>query len=63
MNNIEVFLGYSSQPFAGVTTDNTDDGSQPHSVALGDLNHDGWPDIVVGNYGTDNVGILLRSSN
>jgi streptogramin lyase len=58
-NNIGVFLSYGSQPFAGVTTYSTGDESQPHSVAVGDLNHDGWSDIVVANYGTDNVGVLL----
>ena len=62
-NNIGVFLGYGSEPFAGVITYTTGDGSQPHSVAIGDLNNDGRSDIVVANYGTDNVGILLGRRN
>jgi hypothetical protein len=58
-NNIGIFLGYGSQPFAGVTTYSTGHGSQPHSVVIGDLNYDSRSDIVVANYGTDNVGILF----
>jgi hypothetical protein len=62
-NNIEVFLGNGSQSYAGLTTYTTGDGSQPHLVAIDDLNNDGWLDIVVANYGTDNVGVLLGRSN
>jgi hypothetical protein len=58
-NNIGVFFGYGSEPFAGVIPYTTGDESEPHSVAIGDLNNDGWSDIVVANYGTDNVGVLL----
>jgi hypothetical protein len=58
-NTIGVFLGYGNQLFAGLTTYTTGDGSQPHLVATGDFNNDGRLDIVVANYGTDNVGILL----
>jgi hypothetical protein len=61
-SNIEVFLGYVSQYFAGVTTYSTGKGSQPHSIAVGDLNNDGWSDVVVANYATDNVGVLLGTS-
>jgi hypothetical protein len=61
--NIGVFFGYGNQLFAGATTYTSGDGSQPHSVAIGDLNNDGWSDIVVANYGTDNVGVLLGHRN
>jgi len=62
-NNIGVFLGYGSEPFAGVIPYTTGDGSQPHTVASDDLNNDGWLDIIVANYGTDNVGVLLGGRN
>jgi hypothetical protein len=58
-NNIGVFLGFGSEPYAGVTTYFTGAGSQPHSVAVGDFNSDGRSDIVIANYGTNNVLILL----
>lgn len=34
-------------------------GDAPRSVAVGDLNHDGLPDLVVANGNTDDVSILL----
>ena len=34
-------------------------GGQPQSVAVADFNRDGIPDIVVGNYETDNLTVLL----
>ena len=37
--------------------------SHPHSVAVGDFNNDGLPDIVVPNSGTNNIGIFLRHGN
>ena len=57
-----VFLGGDSKPFGSVKMYVTGDGSRPHSVAVGDLNNDHQMDIVVANYGTDNVGVLLGSN-
>ncbi|CAF1562361.1 unnamed protein product [Rotaria sp. Silwood1] len=59
LNTIVVLLGYGDEPFAGVTKYNTGDGSMPHSVAVADFNNDGWSDVIVANYGTDNVGVFL----
>ena len=42
---------------------NTGDGSKPHSVATADFNNDTRLDIIVANYGTNNIGILLGYSN
>jgi hypothetical protein len=58
-NNVGVFLGNGTKPFSGTRGRSTGAGSQPHSVAIGDFNNDGRSDVVVANYGTDNVGILL----
>jgi hypothetical protein len=62
-STIQIYLGNISRPFAGMATFATDTGSQPHSIAVGDLNNDGRLDIVVANYGTDNVGIFLGISS
>ena len=37
-------------------------GTTPYSVALGDLNGDGKPDMAVANYGSANVSVLLNST-
>ena len=62
-NDIQIFLGHGREPFSGLKKLNTGDGSQPHSVAVDDFNRDGLMDIVVTNYGTDNIGIFLGSGN
>ncbi len=38
-------------------------GSEPHFVAVGDFNNDGNPDIVVANYDSNTVSILLGNGN
>ncbi|CAF1181469.1 unnamed protein product [Rotaria sp. Silwood1] len=61
-NDIGIFLAYGTELYAGITSYSMGLESQPHSVAIEDLNNDGLSDIVVANYGTDNVGILLGHS-
>jgi hypothetical protein len=62
-NNIGVFLADGSRSFARLTSYTTGDGSQPHSVTIGDLNNDGCADIVTANYGTDNIGVFFGNKN
>jgi hypothetical protein len=62
-NTIQIFLGYDPEPFAGVVIYSTGDKSEPHLIAVNDLNSDNWLDIIVANYGTDNVGILFGRGN
>jgi hypothetical protein len=38
-------------------------GASPQSVAVGDFNGDGKPDVAVANHGNDNVSILLNAGN
>jgi Bacterial Ig-like domain (group 3)/FG-GAP-like repeat len=38
-------------------------GTSPHSVAVGDFNGDGVPDLVVANYGSNSVSVLLGKGN
>ena len=60
-NNLGIFLNYDIEPFGSMTQYSCRVGSKPHSAAVGDINEDGWLDIVVANYGTDDVGIFLGS--
>lgn len=47
------------QSFGPVSTYPTGAGSEPHGVAIEDVNTDGRPDIVFTNSGTHTVGVLL----
>lgn len=58
-DSMDVFLGNGSEPFAKLLTTFTYLNSKPHSLAIGDFNNDNRSDIVIANYGTDNIGILL----
>ena len=40
-----------------------DTGSNPYSVATADLNADGRPDLVVANYGSGTVSVLLGNGD
>ncbi|CAF5204174.1 unnamed protein product, partial [Rotaria magnacalcarata] len=51
----------SSTIFTGQTTYST--GSNPESLKAVDVNGDGKPDIIVANYGSNNVGVLLNIGN
>ncbi len=44
-------------------TGNGINGNQPYALAHGDLNNDGLTDLVVTNYGTSDLSILLGNSN
>ncbi len=52
-----IFLRYGNGSFGNQTTYLT--GSEPKSVAVGDLNNDTILDIAVGNYGSNSLGVFL----
>ncbi|MDO7854403.1 FG-GAP repeat domain-containing protein, partial [Hymenobacter convexus] len=54
-----VLLGRIGGGFASVTTYSTGATSNPRSVAVGDVNGDGRPDIVTANGGSNTAGVLL----
>ena len=62
-NNMAILLGSGNELFGSIKTYGTGDGSRPYSVAVADVNNDHQMDIVVANYGTDNVGVLLGGSD
>jgi hypothetical protein len=62
-NNIGVLLQDRNGSFANPITFSTGYDSDPYSLAVGDLNNDNKLDIVIANYGTNNVGVLLGLGN
>ena len=58
---IDVFLQNGNEPFASPATIVMGVGSKPHSIAVDDFDHDHRSDIVVTNYGSDNIAIILSS--
>ncbi|CAF3237129.1 unnamed protein product [Rotaria socialis] len=61
--NVGVFLGYGNGSFFSQKTFTTGSLSYPRAVAVGDFNNDMFVDIIVANYGINNVGILLGYGN
>src|SRR5262249_10138672 len=56
---VSVRLGRGDGSFQAATSYAT--GTQyPRSVAVGDFDRDGWPDLVVANQVTDTVSVLLN---
>ena len=62
-NNVSVLLNIGNGTFADQVTYSTGSSSYPYSVAAVDVNGDSKPDIIVANYGANNVGVLLNTGN
>ncbi|CAF4099052.1 unnamed protein product, partial [Adineta steineri] len=62
-NNLGIFLGYGNKTFANVMIYSTRDGSRPLSLISGDFNKDNRIDIVVANYGTNDICIFHGFGN
>jgi len=58
-NGAGVFNTKVDYPALTVAQQGADPAAQPRSIALGDLNGDGNPDVVVGNSGSRNISVLL----
>ena len=59
-NTVSVLVGSGSGSFTPTSSSPLGSGgSNPAVVAVGDVNGDGIPDLVVGNYNSQNVSILL----
>ncbi|CAF1085715.1 unnamed protein product [Adineta ricciae] len=59
-DSIGIFLGNRNGSFQNQKLFSTGSGSKPQSLSVADLNNDNQSDLVVANYGTNNIGILLR---
>jgi hypothetical protein len=62
-NNVSVLLNVGNGTFLNQTTYSTGNGSEARAVAVVDVNSDNKPDIIIANYGTNNVGVLLNAGN
>src|SRR5579862_4071918 len=62
-DNIGIFIGCGNGSFLSQRTFTTGYKSQPKAVSVGDFNNDTLLDIIVANYGTHNVGMLLGDGN
>ena len=58
-NNVTVLLGDGTGRFTAAPNSPFPAGSQPNSVAVGDFNGDGKPDLAIANYNSNNVTVLL----
>ena len=58
-NKVFVLIGYTMVQAENPTAYSTGVDSNPIQIDSGDLNNDTQPDLVVANFGTDNVGVFL----
>ena len=59
--DVTLLDGYDAQTQSFGATSSLTVGTLPVAAAVGDLNNDGGDDVVVANYGSGNVSILLTS--
>lgn len=62
-NSVTVLLGNSSGGFTEAAGSPFPVGTNPASIAVGDFNKDGKPDLAIANYGSNNVTVLLGNGS
>ena len=62
-DNIGVFISQQDGSFSNEKTYFTGFESNPRSLAIDDFNNDSYADIVVANYGTNNIGLFIGYEN
>jgi hypothetical protein len=60
-SNILLLYGYGNGTFGNEESHPLGYDYLPYSIAVNDWNQDGWVDIVIACYGTDNVEILMKT--
>ena len=63
LDNVGVLYNRGNGTFTSQTAYSTGSGSAPRSMVVADVNNDGKPDIITGNYNTNNIGVLLNTGN
>ena len=61
-DRVHVFPGYGNGSFATITTYDAISGSSPYCIAATDFNNNNQSDIVIANYGANNVLVLIDYS-
>jgi hypothetical protein len=62
-DNVGIFFGHGNESSSSQEILTKGFASQPYSVTVLDLNNDKLLDIIVVNYGTNNIGVLLGNGN
>jgi hypothetical protein len=62
-NSVYVLIQYNRGALKKRTTYASGGGSSLRSIAVADINNDTQLDIIVANYGTDNIGVLFGYGN
>ncbi|CAF4687245.1 unnamed protein product, partial [Rotaria sp. Silwood2] len=60
-NSISIFYGFGDGNFSYPITYSTGYDSSPFSAVSGDINNDNHLDLIIANYGTNNIGIHLAN--
>jgi hypothetical protein len=60
---VSMLLGLGDGTFQTAINVNIGTGTQPVALSLGDLNRDGYQDLLVTNFATNNFSVLLGSGN
>ena len=61
-NGVSILLNDGLMPSSAPLT-NMPLGGKPYSVAIADLNGNGWSDLAVANLDSDNVSVLLNNGD
>ncbi len=62
-NQVGVFLGNGNGTLQPQVTYDLGSGADPISIEVGDVNRDGKPDLIVANYSSASVGVLIGNGN
>lgn len=58
-NNIGMFFDYGNETFTYQKTFSTGSDSHPCSIAVSDMNNDNQSDLIIANYGINQIGIFF----